>query len=109
MAKKLTYLASLQAKIRERHECEAIYRESVHVHETVDGQTVWKGDVEVFDLEGCPEARSCYIWLWEDKQRGPQYVMILEKPPVNSAEMAVKTAIYFDAQPAPYPGDTCFS
>jgi hypothetical protein len=28
-------------------------------------------------------------------------VTVLEKPLVNSAEMAVKSAIFFDAQPAP--------
>jgi hypothetical protein len=32
------------------------------VHETFQGQTVWAGEVEVFDLVGHPKAKRCYAW-----------------------------------------------
>ncbi len=103
MAKKLEYVALLKSRIEKLHECEAVHRESVPVHETLHGQTIWKGNVEVFDVNGHAEAKICYAWSWDADDRGVRYVTILKKPPVNSPSMAVKSAIFFDAQPAPYP------
>jgi hypothetical protein len=34
----------------------------VPVRETFEGQTVWKGVVHVFDLEGHPKATRAYAW-----------------------------------------------
>ena len=34
----------------------------VPVHEVFNGQTVWHGDVEVFDLTGHPKAKRAYAW-----------------------------------------------
>ena len=104
MAKRLDYLALLQARIRQVHQCEAVYRESVHVHETVDGKTIWKGDVEVFDISGHANAKKCYAWFLDEKSESARFVTVLEKPPVNSPAMAVKSAIFFNAQPVPYSG-----
>ena len=91
-------LALLQTRIEEVHRCDAVHCESVHVHETMDGQTIWKGDVEVFELDGHTEAKKCYAWSC-DQEQNKQLVTILEKPPVDSPAMAVKAAIFFDAQP----------
>jgi len=30
------------------------------VHEMIEEKTIWKGDVEVFDLYGHPSAKKCY-------------------------------------------------
>ena len=102
MAKRLDYLALLQERIQRTHQCEAVYRGSVHVHETIEGQTIWKGDVEVFQLNGHAEAKKCYAWIATEKGKSAQLVTILGKPPVNSPAMAVKSAIFFNAQPTPY-------
>jgi hypothetical protein len=109
MAKRLEYLPLLSARIERAHQCYAVHRESVHVHEMVDGQTVWKGEVEVFDLIGHAEAKICYAWWYEERDRGLRVVTVLEKPPIDSPAMAVKFAIFFDAQPAPYlrPESSC--
>ena len=32
------------------------------VHEVFRGETVWQGDVEVFDLTGHPKAKRAYAW-----------------------------------------------
>jgi len=68
----------------------------------IDGQTVWKGDVEVFELTGHAEAKKCYAWLYEDESKRARHVTVLDKHPVSSPEMAVKSAIFFNVQPAPY-------
>lgn len=102
MANKLDYLARLQSAVRQTHNCEAVYCETVPVHEVVDGRTVWKGEVEVFDLTGHGEAKRCYAWVYQEGGEGARYVTVLERPSVNSPRMAVKSAIFFNAQPAPY-------
>lgn len=102
MASKLDYLTVLQSAIRQTHNCDAVHCETVPVHEMLGGQTVWKGDVEIFELTGHGEAKRCYAWVYQDGGEGARYVTVLEKHSVNSAEMAVKSAIFFNVQPAPY-------
>jgi hypothetical protein len=97
----------LQRAIQQRHRCIAIHRESVHVHETVDGQTIWEGNVEVFDLKDHVEAEKCYAWSHREEglsghvlnSETMRLITVLGKRPVNSPEMAVRTAIFFDVQP----------
>jgi hypothetical protein len=65
------------------------------VTESFQGQIVWQGEVEVFNLRGHPKAKICYAWAHatgEDDQ-GKRYVAVLELPPVDSAQTAVKAAI----------------
>ena len=49
---KTDYIGRLQLTIQRLHNCGAIWRESVPVHEVFRGKTVWQGDVEVFGLIG---------------------------------------------------------
>ena len=102
MANNLNYLALLRAAIRQTHNCEAVHCQTVPVHETIDGKTIWQGEVEVFDLDGHAEAKKCFAWSHHEKGKGERFVTVLEKQLVNSPEMAVKSAIFFDAEPAPY-------
>ena len=48
MMKKWDYIARLEAAIMQFHGCGALWHKTVPVHEVLHGQTVWKGDVEVF-------------------------------------------------------------
>lgn len=64
------------------------HRESVPVVETFRGAVVWEGVVEVFDVS-TPPPSTAYGWAVEG-ERGPQYVAVLEIPPVNSALTAVR-------------------
>ena len=99
MASNLNHLKLLQIAIRMEHCCDAVHRQTVPVHEMIEEKTIWKGDVEVFDLTGHPSAKKCYAW-WQD-DTGGRFVTVLEKQLVNSPELAVKSAIFFNAQPAP--------
>jgi hypothetical protein len=97
----------LQTAIEQRHNCAAIHRESVHVCETLKGQTVWEGEVEVYDLSGHPEAERCYAWSHREKgisgkvlnTDNLRLITVLGSRPVNSPQMAVRTAIFYDFQP----------
>ncbi|HXC34481.1 MAG TPA: hypothetical protein VNV43_01315 [Candidatus Acidoferrales bacterium] len=103
------YVALLRRAIEERHKCGAVHRESVYVHETWDDQTIWSGEVEVFDLTGHGEAVRCYAWWHREKGAGNtvfnseklQLITVLGKRLVDSPEKAVRAAIFYDVQPAP--------
>jgi hypothetical protein len=65
------------------------------VKETVGGQTVWDGTVEVFDLQGHPKAKRAYAWAHETDEPTQlrRYVTVLHISGVTSAVIAVKAAI----------------
>ena len=102
MRNKFDYLALLQLTIQQKHSCVAIHRESVPVHEQLDDQTIWKGEVEVFDVMGHAETDTCYAWSHEGIRQGGgvKLITVLGKRPVDSASMAIRTAIFYDVQPA---------
>ena len=62
------------------------------MHEVFRGETVWKGDVEVFSLTGHAKATRCYGWSYGDPE---QFITILELPPVTSAQTAVKVGVAY--------------
>jgi hypothetical protein len=84
------------------HNCGATWRESVPVHEVFRGETVWQGDVEVFDLTNHPKAKRAYAWGHLDgvKDERTRFVAVLEIPPVESAVTAVRVQIVKDTKKA---------
>ncbi len=88
------YIAELQAVFLKLHGCEASYVESVPVVEEFQGETIWQGDVEVFDLVGHAKATRGYGWGYTTTESGGRrYFTVLELPPVDSPQTAVKIAI----------------
>jgi hypothetical protein len=94
------YIARLQVAIMQLHGCSAVWRASVPVHEVFRGQTVWQGEVEVFDLHGHPKAKRAYGWSHPDgpDNQTERFVAVLEMPPVDSLQTAVKVAIANDVR-----------
>ncbi|MBA3247358.1 MAG: hypothetical protein H0T63_04665 [Pyrinomonadaceae bacterium] len=88
----MDYIDELRVAIRRLHGCEAEHVETVPVKETFRGQTVWQGEVEVFNIRGHPKAKRAYAWSHE-RDKGKRYVAVLEIPPVDSAQAAVRAAI----------------
>jgi len=91
----MDYIAELQAAILNLHGCASTYVESVAVTETFRGETVWQGEVEIFDIRGHPKAKRAYAWghVTGEKDQARRYLAVLELPPVNSPETAVKAAV----------------
>lgn len=88
------YIAEIQAVFLKLHGCEATYVETVPVVEEFQGKTIWQGDVEVFDLTGHPRATRGYGWGYTTTEGGGRrYFTVLELPPVDSPQTAVKAAI----------------
>ncbi len=75
------------------HNCRPTHFGSEKVTETFDGNEIWSGDVEIFQLEGHPKANVAYGWAWKDGDEEIQYIGILKVPPVASPLDAVKAAI----------------
>jgi len=82
------------------HNCGATWHESVPVHEVFRGETVRKGEVEVFDLTGHPKAKRCYGWSHPEGEdnKGERFVAVLEIPPVVSPVTAVRASIVADSK-----------
>lgn len=100
MENKQDYISRLQVAVSQLHGCGAVHRETVPVHEIFQGQTVWRGEVEVFDLMGHPKAKRAYGWSHREgaNDDGERFVAVLEIPPVISPITAVRASIMADAK-----------
>lgn len=92
------YIEALQHVIQQIHGCASQWERTAPVHEVFRGQTVWKGDVEVFALIGHAKARRCYAWSHRqgEADKDARAVAVLEIQPVESPETAVRVAIVRD-------------
>lgn len=70
------------------------------MHEVFRGETVWQGEVEVYDLTGNRKANRAYAWSHREgeKDEGERFVAVLEIPPVDSARRAVQVQIVKDVK-----------
>ncbi len=85
----------LKNVIRDLHGTEATHVETVPVKETFQGETVWEGKVEVFDLHDHPQTSRVYAWSHEtdDPDNPRQHITVLHIPPATSPLRAVQVAI----------------
>jgi hypothetical protein len=91
------YIERLQQVIFHLHKTDSTWVESVPVREVFNGKPLWQGDVEVFDLTGHPKAKRCYGWTYGQPE---QFITILELPPVDSPESAVKVGVSYQIKQA---------
>ena len=91
----MTYIEAIQDAIHRLHGCGSRHIKSVPVHEEFQGQTVWSGQVEVFEIIGHSKTAVCYAWGHHagkgDKQS--RYVVVLKIAPVDSPVDAVRASI----------------
>jgi hypothetical protein len=88
------YITELQSVIRRLHGVESQHVESVPVKETFQGNTVWEGIVEVFELKNHPKATRLYAWTHKmDDPKKTRHVTVLHVPPITSPILAVRAAI----------------
>jgi len=93
------YIEEIQAVFLKLHGCDATYIETVPVVEEFQGETIWQGDVECFDIRGHPKATRGYGWGYATSEsEGRRYFTVLELPPVTSPQTAVQAAIMSEIQ-----------
>jgi hypothetical protein len=90
---KQEYIERLQMVIQHKHKCDATHVRTEPVKEVFQGQTVWEGEVEVFDVTGHPQAKRAYAWSYGRGERTETFTAVLEIPPVKSALDAVRVWI----------------
>lgn len=91
------YIERLIQVITHLHKCRAKHIGTVPVREAFQGQTLWQGDVEVFELTGHPKAGRCYGWTYGEPE---EFMTILELPPVTDAQSAVKVGVAYQIKKA---------
>jgi hypothetical protein len=91
----MTYIEELKEVIRKLHGVESTHRESVPVKEIFNGETIWDGIVEVFDLHGHPQANTAYAWTHstDDHDNPKRHVTVLHVPPAVLPITAVRVSI----------------
>lgn len=89
------HIARLQNAIRQLHNCDSTYVESV----TVSGNflflqkgTIEESEVAVFELSGNPQAKRAYAWSCRSGNNA-RAIVVLEIPPVTSPRTAVEAAV----------------
>ena len=87
----------LKLLLERNEKCRAKHIESAVIREGIDGNVVWEGVVETFQLEGHPAAKRAYAWVVPKEPTrdspDPEYVYVLGVAPINSARDAVKVSI----------------
>ena len=86
-------LVRLRQAIRDLHGLDGEHGRSEPVQETIEGETVWVGVVEVFHVVGHKTATEAYAWAHETDDGGRRYVALLGVPPITSAADAVRASI----------------
>jgi hypothetical protein len=92
----MTYIEELQKIIKRLHGVDSTHVETVPIKETFQGQTVWEGEVEVFDLHGHPKTHRAYAWTHEIDDAKKRHITVLHLPPITSALEAVRASIVKD-------------
>jgi hypothetical protein len=84
---------ALQEAIKHMHGCGSTWVESVPVNERFDGEVVWAGEVQVFDLIGHPQATRAYAWSHATEGTKRRFYAVLGIPPIVDALTAVRASI----------------
>lgn len=85
-------MEKLKQAVEVMNHCSAVHARSAPVREMFGDKVAWEGVVEVFDLTGHPKAKRCYAWTYQG-DKGDQFVTVLEIPPVDSPNTAVRASI----------------
>ena len=80
-------IESFQRAILATHKCQSDLRERVFVREVFEDETVWEGEVLVFDLTGHRHSITCYAWSVNRR-----ITAVLAEGLVDSPQAAVRAA-----------------
>lgn len=88
------YIKALEKAILDLHSCKGKWLESVPVKEEFEGEVIWEGVVQVFDLIDHPKAERCYAWSHEtDNSKKRKFFAVLQEGPVKSPQDAIRAVI----------------
>jgi len=90
-----SHIDELKDTIRRLYGVDSSHVETVAVKESFEGETIWEGKVEVFELYDHPETDKLYAWVHEmdDIDNPERDVTVLHIYPITSPQLAVRAAI----------------
>ena len=89
----------LRKAILDLHGCDSSWTGAVRVKETLKGETVWEGLVQLFNLIDHPKATVCYAWSHAiDDSTKRRFVAVLHQESVTSPGAAVRADIIQQAR-----------
>lgn len=97
MANNQEYIDRVKLAVEQLHHCVAVHSATVPVQEVSTGQKAWKGDIEIFDLNGNTQAKRAYAWS-EKSAKAERFFVILETPAIQSAIDAFRALAAADAK-----------
>ncbi len=90
-------ILNIKQAVERLHNCKVSHMEDIAVIEKFGSQTVWKGFVSVFRIEGHPKTDTCYAWASPvEGSKKKRFYAVLKVPPIDSPEKAVRAAILKD-------------
>lgn len=92
-------IPALQDAILHMYGLEATWLETVPVHETFQGETVWQGEVQVFAVEH-PKTKRAYAWSAATTGTKRRFHAVLGVSPIDSPLAAVRASIVGDSNRA---------
>jgi hypothetical protein len=88
----MNHIERLKEIIEREYSTTAKHVETVPVHEIFEGETIWDGEVEVFEVPEYSEGDRVFAWAFED-DNCEQQITIAQIPPATTPENAVKAYI----------------
>jgi hypothetical protein len=89
-------LRRLQDSVQQLHGCLAAHVATIPLTDQRDGKILWQGAVEVFDLQGHPNAERCYAWASRVDDGWEYHITVLRLELVDSPRSAVRAALSGD-------------
>ena len=87
----MSYRRTLLDAIELRGNCRASYLHTQPVRIVLEGKVLWRGRVEVFELQGNAYAKRAFAWGDKRKDTKKQpVVVVMGIPPLDTPLMAVK-------------------
>lgn len=99
----MNQIERLRQTIRDAHGLESTYVESVPIEESLRGEKLWSGTVDVFRVSGHPKAQYAYAWSYHADSGHTRRIAVLGVPPINSASSAVATVVAAEGTKKPAP------
>lgn len=87
-------IEELTQAVERQHGGSATPLQAVHVKEAFRGQTLWEGDVQVFQISDHPKTNRAYAWSAPIKGSTKRRIYaVLRIAPIDSPQAAVRAAI----------------
>jgi len=87
------YKQNLLTAIENHAKVDAAYLQTQPIKVSEDGNVLWKGKVEVYQLKNHPQAKMAFGWGYMNAQKKIEYIVVIGIPPLDTPLAAVKAFV----------------